>query len=186
VHLRGDMELWELDYLVDRFKVKVFNTHTEAEHPLINDLSKYYYMIFIENIYLRWDKQELKHFAGLCLDFTHLENDRLTDPEKYKFNLSMIEKFKIGCNHLSVIKKKSNLSSDGQPRFDDHTLTDLKQLDYLKKYPKNYFSSFVAIELTNSMVEQLAVKDYLKHHFLNTNLITHFTSCRLQNHKIPK
>jgi hypothetical protein len=34
-------------------------------------------------------------------------------------------------------------------------------MDYLKKYPKRYFSQFIAIELGNTIKQQLKVRDYI-------------------------
>ena len=49
----------------------------------------------------------------------------------------------------------------GRVNYASHYLEDLSELDYLKKYPANYFSDFIAIELENSIKEQLEVKDYI-------------------------
>lgn len=166
LHLKNDMKLEELDYLVEKYKIKVFSTHTQREYPLIHDYSKYRDRIFIENVYHYFDEEELKSFGGICLDLSHLENDRFLNKRKFEHNLKMIEKYPLGCNHISALKKTTHIDEAGVIRYDAHQLEDFSELDYLRKYPPRYFSPLIAIELENCIEEQLAVKDYLIN-FLN-------------------
>jgi len=161
-HIRGDMPERELDYLINRFGAKVFNIHTEKQYPLYYDLSKYKEMIFVENAGFPLDEQEIKNFAGICLDFSHLENDRISYPDRFKKQESLLKKYKIGCNHIAAISKEKQLSEDGSVVFfDRHIYSDLSELNYLKNYPKEFFSNFCAAELENSLKEQLKAIDYI-------------------------
>ena len=161
VHIRGDMMPEELDYLIKKFKTRAFNIHPYAEYPYGRDYQKYKKMIFIENVYIPLDEKEIKKFGGICLDFAHLENDKILQPEKFKNNVRIIERYPIGCNHISCFVKKFHKDEAGYLRYDRHFLRKLSQLDYLKKYPKKYFSSIVAIELENTIEKQLKIRDYL-------------------------
>jgi hypothetical protein len=161
VHITNKMSLEELDFLIDEFNVQAFNIHTDREYPFIYDYSKHKKMIFIENVFFPLSEKEVKRFGGVCLDLTHLENDRVLQPEKYQENLKVIEKYSIGCNHLSCFTKKICLGKKGNLRLDRHLLKKIEQMDYLKKYPARYFSKFIAIELENSIKMQLKIKDYL-------------------------
>ncbi len=162
VHIRSDMKVEELDYLVENFKTKVFNIHTEREYPLENDLSKYKKKIFIENIFFGLSEEEIKKWGGICLDLTHLEEDSFSQKEKFKQNKEIIERNFIGCNHISAILKEVREDEEaGFPRHDCHFLGDLSGLDYLKKYPPSYFSNYVAIELENPLEEQLKIREYI-------------------------
>ena len=160
-HLRSDMEPREIDYLIKRYHTEVFNIHTQRENPLIYDYSKYKNIIYIENVYYPLNEQGLKNFGGICLDFSHLETDRLLHKETFKQNVKMLENYPIGCNHISAIKRETHLDEMGKVRYDDHHLKNLSELDYLKKYPLKYFALFVAVELENSIKEQLAARDYI-------------------------
>jgi len=161
VHIRSDMELSELDYLIENYKTELFNVHTEKQYPFVYDCSKYKDIICIENIYaFRLNEKEIKDYAGICLDFAHLENIRLTNKKAYQHDVEVLEKYPIKCNHISAIKKISFLRKNIM-KYDSHYLEDLSELDYLKKYPSNYFSPFIAIELENSIKEQLEAKDYI-------------------------
>jgi len=160
VHLRSDMELWELDYLVSKFKTKAFNIHTQREYPMIHDYLKYKEIIYIENTYKPLDEKEIKEFGGICLDLAHLENRRRVK-DKFQYNIKLIEKYPIGCNHVSAIWQTSHVSSRGVDSYDRHWLKDFSQLDYLKRYPLKYFSPLVAVELENPIKEQLKIRDYI-------------------------
>jgi hypothetical protein len=162
VHIRSDMDLNELDFLIKEFKVKIFNIHSDSEFPFVYDYSRYKKMIFVENVYYPLNEKEVRKFAGICLDLTHLENDKIFNPEKYQHNLKIIEKYPIGCNHVSSFQKNIRKDKRGYIRQDNHFLKNLTGMDYLKKYPKKYFSPFIAIELENSIKTQLKVKDYIK------------------------
>ena len=163
VHLRSDMDLWELDYLIKNYGTRVFNTHTAREYPLNAGWTKHKDIIHIENTYEPLDEQEIKRFAGICLDFSHLENNKNFRPEIYQHNIKMIEKYGCYCNHIGPAKsfpflnKKANREETKHP----HLLDDLSELDYLRKYTK-YFSPFMALEMENSIKEQLKAREYLQ------------------------
>jgi hypothetical protein len=158
------MDVWELDFLVNEFKTEVFNTHTQREYLLSFNLDKYKDRIYIENTYLPLDEKEINEFAGICLDFSHLDNDRRFRENVYENNIKMIEKYGCGCNHISPQKsfpfldKKERDPNLKHPHFFDN----LSEFDYLKNYPKRYFSPYLAVEIENSIKEQLGVIKYIK------------------------
>ena len=168
IHLRNDMRVEELNYLAKNYKTKIFNTHSETGHPLKYGLGKYKKSIYIENAGIkktignRFIEEEIKNFAGVCLDFSHLENERLLRPEIYESDIKVIEKYPCGCNHIGAVKKnlfKNQYEPNGCYR--SHFFEDLSEFDYLKKYPAEYFSSILAIELENTIGEQLKARDYI-------------------------
>ncbi len=161
VHIKNDMPPEELDYLIKKFQVKVFNTHPQSEFPFRYNYLKHQKMIFIENVYSPLNEKEIRNFGGICLDISHLENDRVREPEKFKHNIKVIERCSVSCNHISCFKKTSHCDEEGHLRYDVHLMRDFSQLGYLRNYPKKYFSSIVAIELENTIEKQLEVRDYL-------------------------
>lgn len=167
VHLRSDMELWELDFLVENYQTKLFNLHTASQFPHLFDISKYRDKIYIENtINYPFDENEVKKFAGVCIDFAHLENDFILRDKNYKKNLKVIKKFPCGCGHISAITDKLiYYSEDKIYSYDSHYLKDYSELDYLIGY-RQYLPDVMAIELENSIKEQLRIKDYLQNHLL--------------------
>ncbi|MEA1936716.1 MAG: hypothetical protein U9N04_01220 [Patescibacteria group bacterium] len=167
VHLRSDMETSELEYLIRNYDTEVFNIHSKKEYSYPKDYLKFRDKICIENVYYPLDKKEIENFSGVCIDFSHLENDRLLYKNKYEYNREIIEKFLIKCNHISSIRKNARLDSKNKYdknsfRYDSHYLKKLSELDYLKNYPLKYFSCYCAIELENSIERQLEIKDYIE------------------------
>ncbi|MGB9637398.1 MAG: hypothetical protein ACPLY7_01220, partial [Microgenomates group bacterium] len=73
VHLRSDMQLWEMDFLVQKYHTEVFNCHPAKVNPLENDLSQYRRYLFVENSLNFPEEKEINLYAGLCVDFSHLE-----------------------------------------------------------------------------------------------------------------
>jgi len=163
VHLRSDMEPWELDYLAKEYKTEVYNIHTSREYPLKFDYGKRKKKIYIENTFNPYDEEEIKEFGGVCLDFAHLENARVFKPETYRQNIEIIEKYKCGCNHISPEVKFSLFEKELRlGKKHPHVMENLSQFDYLKKYPKRYFSRHIAMEVENSIEEQLEAIKYIK------------------------
>jgi hypothetical protein len=165
VHLREDMDINELDFLIKNYDTQIFNTHSEREFSINKVwIDKYKELICIENTSnFPLDEEEIKKYGGICLDFAHLENARLSDSDRYKKEIEVLSKFPIKCNHVSAVKKDI-FSVDDKNRkihYDSHHMDDLSELDYLKKYPINYFSDLCAIELDNSLNEQLEAITYI-------------------------
>jgi len=161
VHLRSDMTVDELDYFVENYGTKVFCTHTQREYPFLHDISKYHSIIGIENVYLPLDEEEIKEFGGICLDFSHLENARISTKDIFEHNIKLLDKYPVIANHINPVKKTPHIDENGYSRYDDHSFDSLSEFDYLKNYPESYFSPLLAIELESSIKGQLKVKDYL-------------------------
>jgi len=173
VHVKEDMELWELDYFTRNFQTKLFNCHPQAEHKFKNNLSKYRKKIFVENTFFTLDENDVKFYAGVCIDFSHLETMRHFQLKAYGPNLKLIGKYHRGCGHISaegkifpsgglskIPKYFPFLGKFLKKKFSAHFLRDFNDLDYLERYQK-YFPPIMALELENSLEEQLKIIDYL-------------------------
>lgn len=162
VHLRQGMAPSELDFLIEKYKTEVFNIHTNREFSFQYDYQKYRDKIYIENTIEPYDEKEIKEFAGICIDFAHLENARIFKPKLYEHNIKVIEKYKCGCNHISPAVNFSLYDEAGRSEHHPHTLINLSQLNYLKNYPAKYFSHYIGIELENNIDEQIRAIEYIK------------------------
>jgi len=165
VHIKNDMEEWELNYLINKFKTEMFNVHTRKEFPLKNDLSKYKNKIFIENTHYFLDENEIKDYGGVCVDITHLERNKKLEKEVYEHNLSVLKKFKIGFNHISPFNlqnEKKSFNHYEEFLKKAHVVEDLKQFDYLKNYPENLFGPYLALETKSNLYEQVKIKEYIE------------------------
>ncbi|MFA6973600.1 MAG: hypothetical protein WC238_02545 [Parcubacteria group bacterium] len=169
VHLRHDMEEWELELFVNEYKTRVFNIHPwhgGQKRELKNHFLKYKHMIYIENLTLSVPvKEELDMFSGFCLDFSHWESGILTENPVYENFEALIDEYKVGCAHLSVINAEPHPNPDrdcpGRMDYDSHWTENVEEFDYLKKY-KNNFPDILSIELENPIKEQLKAKEYLE------------------------
>jgi len=169
VNLAEDTEEWELDYLIQNYGTKVFTAPATKEgYKMMTSLPKYNTMIFMENGEdgnknkffndLLFDKYQVH---GISLDFAHLENERYISKPSYKKTVLMLEKYPIGCNQVRGVNRNS-LSKLFKKPIHDHNLKTLEQLDYLREHPREYFSPFVVIELSNSLMEQQEIKQYIE------------------------
>ncbi|MFH1780989.1 MAG: hypothetical protein ABH841_03240 [Candidatus Nealsonbacteria bacterium] len=161
VHIRTDMTIQELEFLEQTYGTKLFNIHSLKEFPLIYDYGSRKKRICVENNHYTFEEREIQEFGGTCLDLSHLENDRLLHPESYRRIINFLTKYPPRCSHVSAIKKKPFLNGNGFQRYDIHTLADLSEFDYLKRYPLEYFGQIAAIELENPIKEQLEVQEYI-------------------------
>jgi len=169
IHLREDMSSWELDYLIQRYNPQVFNLHDwKATAPFIKKNPKYVKKIFIENgrnvdgLFL----ELIKKCGGICLDVSHYHSYRAKKIESYKGFPKLLEKYKIGCCHVSAVSPKilkvfCYLKKKKIKEYCKYYLDDLNEVDYVKEYVK-YLPKYVSIELENSFSRQLEVKKHLE------------------------
>jgi len=164
VHLKTDMAAWEMEYFINHWQTKVFNFHTQQEFKIDNDLSAFYKKIYLENTSLKLAESEIENFAGLCLDFSHFDDARNFNEDLYKQWLGIFKKYPIGCAHISAVKKERWFDKKYGDffRHSSHKFSQLSEFDYLKNYPSEFFPEIIAIELENSLAEQLVVKEYIE------------------------
>jgi len=140
VHLRHDMEVGELEFFIKEYNTQIFCVHSSQEYPVPGEWIKFSSVIAIENTLPNYfEEKELKRFGGICLDFAHLENDRITDLDKFNHDFSFLSKFPIRCNHISAIKEDFVIEEDEKIRYDSHSFSDLSNFDYLKNILWSFF-----------------------------------------------
>jgi len=166
VHIRHDFEAWEFDYLIEKYKTEVFNTHADrVGEELIAASKKHFKKIYLENTKDTPDSRLglLDIFAGICLDISHWENyGKLLKLPNYKKMLKLLKKYKVGFCHISAIMNKPVFDKKHNNwDYASHYLHDLSELDYVKKY-KKYLPELCAIELDNSFKEQLEARKYIE------------------------
>jgi len=169
VHLKTDMGKDEADYLVKKFRTKVFNIHPMLDaHKFTGDLGEHKPNIYVENTNVIPEDKELEKYGGLCIDFSHwqdmIRNDEKEVCEKME---KAIKKFPVGCSHISAIGSKIRRVHDEKflnifrDIYSKHTFEDLSEFDYIKDL-KEYLPELISLELENSFEEQLKVKKYLE------------------------
>jgi len=154
VHLRTDMGEEEITWFWDNFGTRHFNIHSPLEHPLEHDWGKYRRNILIETGSVAING-ETGGWAGVCPDFSHVENYRLLRDRRYGQHLAAIGMYPRGAAHINGI---------GELRaghYDRHWVENQGQLDYLRRY-LGYLPEICALEMENPIREQLRMREYLR------------------------
>lgn len=155
VHARNDMSKDEFAFLKKKFKTKCFTIH-ENGFKYLEKWEGFHQKLFLELNYNDHVSRivELDKIGGFCVDLSHFKaaQERCTKEFNYILkNKKFKKKFKY--NHLngySYARKK-----------DIHTIRTLKDFEYLKTLPKFVFGRYIALEMFNSIKEQLKFKKYL-------------------------
>lgn len=164
-HTVSNMTEDEYLFLQDTFGTQRFNLHAMKYFPLKHPLSnKIKSKIYIEN---SGDKGLLSHadiegFAGVCLDVSHLFDTKIIHPEVYPEMIRFLDSVTVGANHISAANLWPSESSCGGIHCSKHIANDVSQFDYLKQIPARFFSDYCAIEIENSLAEQLVFKSKIE------------------------
>ncbi len=167
VHLRDDMQPWELDWLVDNYKTGLFNIHAKPEFlKLLAENKKHAGKIYVENGG-RIDQEFIEFLPqcfGLCIDFSHWAVGKLFNRPGYDKFEEIVNKNKIGCSHVSAFSPQGILVQAPDETYTSHAPHDFRTLDelgYLVQF-KKYLPEYVSLELFNPLKEQLKAKEYLE------------------------
>lgn len=168
VHLRQDFDVKEVDYLANRYKVKLFNIHPDIEGIKgLKKIEKYRDQIYLENLENNMDDiaSNLDKCAGICIDFSHWEAAKRDSARRdYSKFVSLINKKKIKFCHISgILDAPRDFPWDPSklPTHSWHYMEDVKNLNYIKNYTE-YLPEILGLELENSFEEQLKAKEYLE------------------------
>jgi len=174
-HVRTDMSRNEINFLRDKYNCHLFNIHvddlTEKFLSDVKDIKDEFFVENGENYQINDVFWEIaSKIGGLCVDFSHWHDyGTLRKDPAYQTFREKISKYKIGCSHLSAIRSnpvlKANLKGDTEPFYSNHMLKNLHEMDYLEDY-KPYLPEICAIELSDSLTEQLKVKEYIENNIL--------------------
>ena len=155
VHLRHDTNKQDIEFFIKNYGTQYFNIHEEG-FDIIDQWKPYWDRLYLEMNYDNHVDENVKvrKIGGFCIDLSHFKANiaRGTKEAEYIFNRK--DKIKFFCNHLN--------GYDPVNRKDKHTITDLKDFDYLITLPKFVFGKIIAIEVFNSIKEQLEFKKYLE------------------------
>jgi len=155
VHIRNDMVGSELLFLKKNFNSKYFTIHEDSFKYFKN------WPGFQKSLFLEMNTDnfvssmvQVNKIGGFCVDLSHfkVEETEWTKEFDYIFKRKAIKRY-FACNHLNGYDLKNN--------SDMHTIKSLKDFDYLKDLPKFLFGKVIALEVDNSIVEQMKFKNYL-------------------------
>ena len=154
VHLREDTGKEDIEFFINNFKTDYFNIHEKGFQVLDK------WQGFLDKLYLEMDYDgkvakgvKVKRIGGFCVDFSHLKTSMARGGDEAYYTFLRKEKIKFSCNHL-------NGYSPTLMR-DLHTIKDLSDFDYLTSLPKYVFGDVIALEVNNTIKEQIKFKEYL-------------------------
>lgn len=155
VHARHDMDKEEFEFLIKNFKTKYFNIHPGA----FSRLKKWrgiHKKLLLELAYTNQVRKntDISEIGGFCIDLSHFKasEDRWTNEFEYIVKRDKIDRYFI-ANHLNGYSVRA--------KKDLHTIKSMKEFDYLKTLPKFLFGRYIALEMFNSVKEQIKFKKYL-------------------------
>ncbi|MFP4377149.1 MAG: hypothetical protein ACLFP4_08900 [Spirochaetales bacterium] len=162
VHLRTDMQVDEIRYLQERFGAELFNIHPAASrHPFGPVPGEIAARVFVENVEVPPTESDLQAVGGMCPDYSHLESARIVGQTEYvEATELLLERYTIGCCHVSAIRPGERNEWNGGPDF--HTMRRVRDLDYMRGYRAFLPRRWVSLELENSLAEQEEAVRYLE------------------------
>lgn len=153
-HIRNDMEIEELVFMEEKFKTKYFTIH-EGSFSFLDKWPGFNKKLYLEmdaNNYIS-QKVIVEKIGGFCVDFSHFKMAQTQWTKEFDYTYFKKEKIKFGCNHLNGYDEEKN--------DDMHVVKSLKDFDYLKTLPKFLFSKVIALEMDNSISQQIKFRKYL-------------------------
>jgi hypothetical protein len=154
VHLREDVESKEIEFFINNFKTRYFNIHEDH----FQHLDKW--QGFLDKLYLEMDFNsqiakdvKVRRIGGFCVDLAHFKSAIVRGAEEAYYIFLRKNKIEFACNHLGGYSEE--LMSD------IHKIKDIKSFDYLNTLPKYVFGKVMALEVENSIKEQIVFRDYI-------------------------
>jgi hypothetical protein len=162
VHARNDFQRWEIEYLMERFATEVFNIHPRKDRHAFGEIpAGLAHRLFVENVMVPPEDEEVAAVGGICPDFAHLESARQRGLSAYvETVIGQMRRFPIGCCHVSAIRRGTPNAVTGG--WDHHRFADLADLDYLAAYREFLPARWVSLELENPLAEQLSAIHHLR------------------------
>jgi len=154
VHLRDDVTKEEIQFFIDHFKTRHFNIH-EEHFKKLDQWQGYWDKLYLE---MNFDDElekdvKVRKIGGFCIDLAHLKAaiSRGTEEAAYFFNKK--GDYDVACNHLNGYAPLE--------MKDIHLVKDLSAFDYLTTLPRDAFGKIIALEVYNSIEEQIKFRDHV-------------------------
>lgn len=154
IHIKNDMERWELEWLAKKYDNPFFTIHEDG-FVHMHKWRGFYKKLFLE---LNYNNKvapyvNVAKVGGFCIDLSHFKSAEERWAKEFEYVLKRKKTARFACNHLNGYSVKQNR--------DLHKIKSLKEFDYLTTLPHFIFSDVIGIEAENSIAEQLEFKKYL-------------------------
>jgi hypothetical protein len=154
VHLRNDVSKEEIKFFINKFKTNYFNIH-EAHFRHLDKWKGFWDKLYLEMNYDSKVAKDVKvrRIGGFCIDLAHFKSAIARGAEEAYYIHLRKHKIKFTCNHVSGYHPEK--------MRDLHVVTKLNDFDYLTTLPKYVFGKIIALEVDNSIREQIVFKKYI-------------------------
>jgi len=154
IHIRNDMTLAELKYLCQRYHNPCLTIH-ESSFGQLDRWIGFHKFLYLEMNYNNRIPHNvaLEKIGGFCIDLSHFKAAEEKWAKEFEFIVKKKDKKIFKCNHLNGYSYEKN--------SDIHTISSLKEFAYLKTLPQFIFGNIIAIEVFNSIKEQLKFKKHI-------------------------
>ena len=154
VHLRHDTNEEDIEFFIKNYNTQYFNIH-EDHFDVLDQWAGYLDKLYLE---MNFDDEIAKNvkareIGGFCIDLSHFKSAIARGSEEATYAFFRKNKIRFACNHLN--------GYDPIEKIDKHTITSLKDFDYLTTLPKFVFGKTIALEVNNSIKEQMEFIGYL-------------------------
>lgn len=154
IHIRNDMGADEIKYLCEKYKNPWLTIH-EISFKYLSKWKKYLNQLCLE---MNYDNRvssivEVEKIGGFCIDLAHFKSAQKNKTKEFKYITGRKNKKLFKCNRLGGYSYSENR--------DLHTISNLKEFDYLKTLPKFLYSDIIAIEVDNPIADQILYKKYI-------------------------
>ena len=162
VHAVSSMTNDEFLFLMQEMGTEYFNTHPSRQYPLEHKLSKEVMeRLLVENSGPGClSESDLEGFGGICFDLTHVQDAKVQDIAAYEQLIELSKKFPVHANHMSafgLVKKGNTIQAKSK-----HYLDEVEEVNYLNETVPTMLGQFLAIELENSIAEQIQLKPLIE------------------------
>jgi hypothetical protein len=156
VHIGASFNKNELDFLFKNYQTRYFTIH-ESDFNVLSQWKGFYQYLFLEmstdNVVA--NNVEVEKIGGFCVDLAHYQKQKDRDTVDYHYVYDRRNnKNLFQCNHLSGYSFSE--------MEDLHYAESVKDFDYIKVLPEFVFSNIIAMEVNNSIAEQMKFREYVK------------------------
>lgn len=166
VHLRHDMKKEEITFLERRYNSKYFTIH-EDHFNILSEWEGFEDKLFLE---MSTDNKvaenvKVEKIGGFCVDLAHYRKQKdihsLADYQYIDDRKNQKTLFK--CNHLSGYSFSQ--------KMDLHYVSHKKEFNYLIDLPSFLFGDIIAMEINNSIQDQIYYREVALAILKNRNLL---------------
>jgi hypothetical protein len=155
IHIKNDMTRDELKYLCEKYGNPCLTIHEDSFRQLPK-WKGYHQLLYLE---MNYDNSiaknvEVKKIGGFCVDLAHFKAAEEKWSKEFEYEVDRRGKKKLfKCNHLSGYSSKNN--------GDRHIVFSGEDFDYIKTLPSFVFGDIIALEIFNSIGDQIVYKKHI-------------------------